>query len=127
MEARFLYIIKSLGQFLEFMFYFVLGFECVKLEKIFFSAANWIDKSELRWEQSAAVLDLSLYRRIQSSKQGRKPKKRRFYWEELDKPEIIFTTKILNRPAVFSLICYLSVPDSSLCVDTFVYTNISCS
>ncbi|KAE8335354.1 hypothetical protein BDV24DRAFT_10524 [Aspergillus arachidicola] len=88
-------------------------------------AANWIDESELRWEQSAAVLDLPPHRRIQPSKQGRKPKRRRSIWEKPDEPEVIPTTKTLNRSAVLSSIRYLSAPHPSPRVDTLAHTNAS--
>ncbi|KAB8212738.1 hypothetical protein BDV33DRAFT_210935, partial [Aspergillus novoparasiticus] len=112
-------------QLLELVFYLVLGSERVKLEKVFLPAANWIDESELRWEQSAAVLDLPPHRRTQPTKQGRKPKRRRSIWEEPDEPEVIPTTKTLNRSAVLSSNRYLSTSHPSPRVDTLAHTNAS--
>ncbi|KAB8213987.1 hypothetical protein BDV33DRAFT_183599 [Aspergillus novoparasiticus] len=124
-EARFLCTIKPLGQLLELVFFLVLGSERLKLEKIFLPAANWINESELKWEQGGAIPDPLPHRQVQRSQKGRKRKRRQSIWDVPDEPEATSTEQALKPSNKSSSICSSSESQPFPQADTPALTSAS--
>lgn len=106
-NARFLCTIKSLGQLLELLFFLVRGSERFKLEKVFLPAANWINESELRWEQGGAIPYPTPHRQLQRPQRGKK-RRRQSICDVPDDPKVTSTKQASNLINQSSSICSAS-------------------